>query len=130
MAFIVAASKDFEGNQSYVQDLERLGHQVRIAASAEAAWKMLSELAQSPDLMIIDVGLKEFGGREMVLDLRKSEHFKEIPILIQTRSTWSDVFERSNGVLQKPYSLRDLTRLVDVILANPIRYDDTPPDSL
>lgn len=118
MSLILGASQDFAQPDCLPRRLEKLGHQVVLATTVASAVGWLNKAGALPDLVLIDVGLRTFGGREFILSLKNSTYWKNVPILVQTKSQSSDVFELCEGTLVKPYSFRELTTSVTMLLSS------------
>jgi DNA-binding response OmpR family regulator len=98
------------------RSLMRIGHQVAIASNVNQARSWLAKNANPPDLIIVDVGIKDFKGLEFIQALKASKAWGAIPILVQTMSQNCDFFEMCDGSLLKPYSKNDLIQQINLIL--------------
>lgn len=117
MALILAASQDFESSDRLTPALVPHGHQVVAAKTVQEAIRWLAEHRDRPELFIIDVGLRVFGGLEFLQQLRSSEKWKDVPVIVQTRSKECDIFEYCDASLMKPWTTTDLVRTVNIALA-------------
>ncbi len=96
--------------------LEKAGMTARTAADGAQAMALFSE--QSPDIVILDIGLPEIDGLEVCRRIRKSS---DVPILFL--SARDDEIDRILGLeiggddyVTKPFSPRELVARVGVIL--------------
>jgi DNA-binding response OmpR family regulator len=118
MPLILIADSDLTISQNAVQPLSQSGHRVVAASTVRLAMDWLGKTNQLPDLIIADVGLRSFHGQEFIEDLKSSARLNKIPIIVQTKSLEMDIFQFSDGTLQKPYSSRELIHVVNMVLRN------------
>jgi CheY-like chemotaxis protein len=118
MALILVADSDAGAAEYVVHPLSKLEHRVVAATTVKLALDWLEKASQLPDLIIADVGLRVFQGQEFIEDLKSSTRLNKIPIIVQTMSLECDVFQFSDGTLQKPYSSRELIHVVNMVLRN------------
>jgi two-component system cell cycle response regulator DivK len=95
--------------------LEHEGYEVRTAANAEEALRVLS--LRMPWLVLIDVQLPGMDGLELTRRLRADAGTKDLVILALTASTTKTDEERAraagcDGFVPKPIDIRSLARLV------------------
>lgn len=103
--------------------LSRLGLKTMHAVNGQRALEMLAE--QSPDLMLLDIGLPGMNGWEVLERIKLDESAPEFPIIVLTAA--SDPVNRLIGKLQervkryivKPYSVDELKQAVREILDLP-----------
>ncbi|MBU1852384.1 MAG: response regulator [Candidatus Omnitrophica bacterium] len=94
----------------YIQQyLERLGNDVTIAETGEAAINLFSE--QNPEIVILDLGLPDIDGEVVLAKIR--EISGDVPIVVLTGNTDPGIKERvmslgATEYFQKPYPLADL----------------------
>ena len=72
----------------YQKRLQREGFHVEVAEDGIAALKVLSEL--TPDIVILDLMLPKFSGRDVFDYMRADAQFKEIPAIIFSNAAKSD----------------------------------------
>lgn len=100
--------------------LERAGHRVRIAGSAEEAERLLSNSLEPPRLLITDVVLP--GERGVDLAQRWIARWPQLRVLFLSGYTDDPHFRakveaRGQFFLEKPYSTPDLLAIVGAALA-------------
>jgi len=98
--------------------LERSGHKVALAESAELALTWLAE-NQPPDLIVLDIVMPGANGLELCREVRAKPDLKEIPIVFC--SSKDQEFDRfwalrqgGNAYITKPY---DPDELLDTVAA-------------
>ena len=104
--------------------LEDEGYRVLTAGNGREA---LAHLEQArPDLVVLDVMMPILGGRELLQQLRASEAFRTLPVLMMS-AVPREVLERQGGAplpcddfIEKPFDLQHLLATVDR-LAGPRR---------
>jgi CheY-like chemotaxis protein len=103
--------------------LSRLGLRTMHAVNGQRALEMLAE--QTPDLMLLDIGLPGMNGWEVLERIKLEEAAPEFPIIVLTAA--GDPVNRLIGKLQervkryivKPYSVDELKQAVREILELP-----------
>ncbi len=95
------------------------GYSVREAADATHAANMIDD--KIPDLILLDWMLPDVSGLEMVRELRKRQHTRDVPIIMLTAR--SEEFSRVRGLeagvddyITKPFSVRELLLRINVVL--------------
>ena len=83
----------------------------------------------TPDCMVIDWMLPDGSGIELIRWLRRSERFKQVPVLMLTaRAQESDLINGldsgADDYLTKPMSLRELNARVRALLRRPAQYSE------
>jgi DNA-binding response OmpR family regulator len=116
MALILTASHDTELMRTIAQALVRNNHHVVMAPTIQFALDWLKKTDKLPDLIIADMGLREFGGFEFVEKVKSTKEWKNVPILAQTKSQYHAVFEHCDGTVQKPFAPQELARVVNLVL--------------
>jgi PAS domain S-box-containing protein len=96
--------------------LERAGHEVRCATDGESALPLIREAA--PDLVLLDLMLPGLDGFGVLDFMREAGLTDRVPVLLITALTGLDDRRRgleagATDIISKPYSPRELTRLVD-----------------
>ncbi len=61
-------------------------HQITIAGDGVEALAKLNSTAELPDLVILDLNLPKKDGRELLRDLKTSERFRTIPVVVFSSS--------------------------------------------
>ena len=66
-----------------------------------------------PDLLILDIQLGEFDGRELCHYIKQERNLKHIPIIIASASSATKLHSSldygADAILQKPFELRELS---------------------
>ncbi len=79
---ILLVEDDLPNAQMMQTYLEKLGYQVNWVKSATQMWEVLSKLY--PDVILMDIQLREDNGLELVQQLRNKQEYQNIPIIVQT----------------------------------------------
>jgi DNA-binding response OmpR family regulator len=66
----------------YQTKLSTLGYAVRVAMDGEEGWTELQK--ESPDLVLLDIVLPKKDGFEILGNIRGSEKFKNLPVILLT----------------------------------------------
>ena len=118
MSRILAVTHDSEIMKLCTRHLKAMSHFVVASSEVAPALTWLNKTDQLPDLIMVDVGLRRFQGREFIEKIRTSTRLKEIPLVIQTQNAECGVQHAYEGMLIKPFSGRDLTGLVTLLLGS------------
>jgi CheY-like chemotaxis protein len=121
--FILVVDDDPEVGAVVGEILASAGYRVGIAQSeAEALWATLAPDRETPKLVVLDLGLPEHGGVEVLTVLRKNGSTSDTPVIVLTGhpERESELRERGLSVSQfltKPTSPRELVAAVETALS-------------
>ncbi|MEM7305292.1 MAG: ATP-binding protein [Planctomycetota bacterium] len=110
---ILVVEDEAEVRELTRQWLAASGYRVLVAANASEAQRVLSEDANTPDLLVVDMVLPDLNG----IELARSLNLPRMPVVLTSGYSADSLNDRglsSTGCafLQKPYALEDLERLV------------------
>jgi two-component system alkaline phosphatase synthesis response regulator PhoP len=100
--------------------LKRQGFDVVCATDGEEAWEMIQE--QRPDIIVTDMQMPRLNGLELIIRLRKTERFADLPVIMLTAKGFelsADEMTKQLGILDiitKPFSPRDLCKRLQAAL--------------
>jgi len=101
------------------QFLEERGFSVNFAYDGRRGVELVKR--KKPDLIILDIVMPESDGRDVLIELRKNEDTKDIPIIMLT--VRAEPFDRDYGLelgadayLPKPYDGYLLLKHIEVVL--------------
>lgn len=121
----VLAVEDDPMLQSFYRDfLTSLGHTPLVAKDGREAIELAGE---APDVIILDLGLPDVHGYEVVRRLHADPKTKDIPIVIVSGLPLPGTMDLAGvfGVLRKPYDVplleRTLERVADALRQPPLR---------
>jgi CheY-like chemotaxis protein len=87
-ATVLVVDDDDDFREALADALEDEGCNVLAAPSGEAALALLDEALKKrvtmPDLMVLDLVMPRMSGIEVLQKLRKSRHWRELPVLVVT----------------------------------------------
>ena len=100
-------------------------HDYRVLEAATGIQALNILKMESPDLIIMDLGLPELDGFETMRRIRKNEAFQDTPIIVLTAYTGAfhdQAALRAGGnyILGKPVDFEELEELIHSILAGSI----------
>ncbi len=118
-------------------NLQAAGHLAAVVATGALALERLHEI--DPDLIILDWELPGLSGMEILRQIRRNIHTRDLPVIILTGRSGRDDRSRAmatgaDAFVTKPFALSDLLRQISALLApsGPSRQDRTmaatPPD--
>jgi len=92
-----------------------------VAKDGGAAVAYIRNAAIPPDIIVLDFNLPKIHGKDVLIELRSTPLFKNIPLLILTTSSAKEDIEYSykhgaNKYLIKPTSIKQIKDTVDVIV--------------
>lgn len=93
------------------------GVTVEVFASGTSMLERLDE-GVSPSLVLLDLGLPDVGGAEIIAEVREHESTSALPVIVVSGNTNLDVVDRAyrngaNSYFEKPSGLRDTVELFD-----------------
>jgi len=76
--------------------------------------------APRPDLVLLDLKMPRRDGREVLSQLRDSQHLRRIPVVVLTSSSAADDVAASyelgaNSYIRKPATFREVVAMVDML---------------
>jgi two-component system cell cycle sensor histidine kinase/response regulator CckA len=100
------------------QMVKRLGFDAIGAASGREAIKIFQENRETIDIVILDMMMPDLGGRETVNALREIKPDANIVLSSGYGPDMqsSEILERCNAFIQKPFNLNELSRTISSIL--------------
>ena len=102
--------------------LTEIGYEVVTAADGKEALRKVQ--ITKPDLILLDISLPVMDGSEVVLQLKKKEQTKNIPIIFMTAmGTTQDQFEGMRMIggfptFSKPFDTEELIGTIREVLSN------------
>jgi two-component system alkaline phosphatase synthesis response regulator PhoP len=103
--------------------LSQAGFTVRIAHDGQEAWEAILE--DQPDVVVTDLQMPRVDGFELIRRIRAHAPTKDMPVLMLTAKGFElareEVMEKwgISSVLSKPFSPRELVRLIDLAIGAP-----------
>jgi DNA-binding response OmpR family regulator len=100
--------------------LRKAGHTPMVAANGETA---LREAHARPDLILLDLGLPDLSGAEVLRRLKRHPDTAPIPVVIVSGEPDAAALVRDSGahavaaILRKPVTCQDLCDVVDAVLS-------------
>ena len=96
-------------------------HSLIVLNDGSAALNYISHGENLPDIIVLDFNLPKVHGRNVIVEFRAANSYKDIPLLILTTSSAKEDidFSYKNGAdkyLIKPVSSEEITHVVDTIL--------------
>lgn len=103
--------------------LSQAGFAVRIAHDGQEAWEAILE--DQPDVLVTDLQMPRVDGFELIRRIRANASTKDMPVLMLTAKGFElareEIMEKWGifSVLSKPFSPRELVRLIDLAIGAP-----------
>jgi len=102
--------------------LKSNGFKTVSASNGKDALKILKQLEQKPDLVIIDMFMPEMSGRQVCENIRKDEKLKDLKLAFLTVAAFSSYGKQMLKELNvldyilKPYDIDDLIRRINKMI--------------
>ncbi len=103
--------------------VSRSGYDVRIAHDGQEAWEAIQQ--DMPDVLVTDVQMPRLDGIGLTERIRANPATQHLPVLMLTAKgfelAYSEMVRQWGiaGILAKPFSPRELVRLIDQIVGPP-----------
>jgi CheY-like chemotaxis protein len=98
--------------------LEARGYQVELAYDGQQVLDRL-EREPRPDLILLDYGMPDVGGEQVLQRVRENPRLADLPVLLATASSISlESVPRASGFLRKPYPRQVLFAMIEQMLAH------------
>ena len=113
--------------------LEAEGHAVVEAANGAEALALMDR--KSVDVIVSDILMPVMDGYRFCYEVRRSERFRELPLIIYTSSYVSPSDEKlsldlgADKYLRKPAPVEEMVRAIDEALVSPHRQPSAPTDT-
>ncbi len=119
MASIIIIEDNQQNARLVAKLLRNAGHQVTLAETGEAG--LTSAFENTPDLVLVDLGLPDLDGQTVVALLRQQANLATIPVLAFTAWPEDKAHEMAtaygcNGVIIKPIDTRAFVDRVEAFL--------------
>lgn len=130
MARLLVIDQEADCTGSLVAELERSGHEVRVAEGGRHGLELAGERA--PDLVLLELQLPDMGGYEVCRTLKQNPGTRDVPIVVLTHLS-SEIdrvvaFELgAEDYVVKPFSIREMVLRVRSVLRR--RQDQEPPEA-
>ena len=120
--FILVVDDDTEVGAVVADVLSGGGYRIGVAQNeAEAMASVTAQDPCAPALLVLDLGLPEYGGIELLARLRKAGETRDLPVVILTGRPELEATIRERGLainafLPKPVSARELLEVVERVI--------------
>ena len=112
----VLVVEDYEDLRTVFTDaLTFAGFSVRQARDGMEALRMID--SNPPDLIVLDLGLPQVTGNDVLYELREHIHTRHIPVVVVTGTPDATMGVPGDCVLVKPVDLTELVRRVQSCLS-------------
>ncbi|MFN8391933.1 MAG: response regulator [Bdellovibrionota bacterium] len=120
MKKIIVADDDLTSRSILVNVARSEGHMTIETSSGARAWDLLSDNSDI-DCLITDMMMPELSGRELIMLIRGTEHYKRLPIIlvsaVVTLNEISDILERgASRFLAKPVNTAHLREYLNALI--------------
>ena len=112
MATILSVDDDLDIGRVIKSILSREGHDVVVTESGKHALKLVDKI--QPDLIFLDIMMKEFSGWDTLNEMRRLNYLKNVPITMLTSLSYShDIAAKiethdSVNFMQKPFTKEEI----------------------
>jgi signal transduction histidine kinase/DNA-binding response OmpR family regulator len=122
-ARILLIEDNYELRTFIIRVLEQEGMQLQQAANGKQALEWLDQTGDLPELIITDLMMPEMNGKEFVKQIKSSDRYQHIPVLVLTarpdvRQELGALRIGSDDYLIKPFQVRELLSRLAGLLKN------------
>lgn len=117
---ILLADDDPLDRELFIEGMNETGYDFKVTEveNGEELLSHLSETADKPDLIILDLNMPVKDGRETLKDLKNSEEFRQIPVFILSTSNARFDVELAcntgaNLFLVKPHGYKEIVEMLN-----------------
>lgn len=115
-ARILVVDDESQVAQGLAALLEARGYQVELAYDGRQVLVRL-ERDPLPDLILLDYGMPDVGGEQVLQKVRENPRLRDLPVLLATAASISlESVPRASGFLRKPYSREVLFAMIRQML--------------
>jgi chemosensory pili system protein ChpA (sensor histidine kinase/response regulator) len=108
---VLIVEDDFSTRVGYVQLLTRAGFDVVSAANGQEACDLI-EKGLRPSVLVLDLDLPRVSGQQLLSYIHDDRTLREVPVVVVTGHSETDVHVSADVVLFKPLCERELTTTV------------------
>jgi len=123
-ALIILADDDADDRDLFSEAMEECCINVTVETAKDGIElvKLLKNTNRTPDLIFLDLNMPNKNGKECLIEIRKSQALKHLPVIIySTSSSQRDIeftFEKgANLFISKPSSYKELVQIAKKVLA-------------
>jgi len=127
-AIVMIIDDDSDDLELTVMAIESLGRDVsvRSASGGREALAMLRDDQPLPDLVLLDLKMPGMNGIDVLIELRRDDHLKKIPVVMVSSSSLESDRAASfkagaNGYLHKAFDMSEFSNEIEAVLNNYIK---------
>lgn len=96
-------------------------YQMEVIMEGDKVYSYLEEVETLPEIIVMDLNLPKTGGREILMEIKSSSAFKQIPIIVLTTSSSKDDIDYCNSMginkfITKPATIDEWNSTIDSII--------------
>ncbi len=119
---ILLADDDADDRELFAEAVQECGAEIECVPNGAKLMRKLRALSTMPDCIFLDLNMPEKGGKECLMEIRRDEKLRHLPVLIySTSSNKRDIDETyelgANRYVTKPTSFMLLKKTVRELLA-------------
>ena len=104
--FFFAAEDDEMMCSLYQMAFEIAGCEIEIARDGEEALKRLREMTPKPSVAIMDIMMPKMNGFDVLIEMKKDETLKDIPVIMLTNLAGEENFEKGMALGAVGYMIK------------------------
>ncbi len=99
----------------------KVSYQMEVIMEGDKVYSYLQSIVDLPEIIVMDLNLPKIGGREILLEIKSSFTFTEIPIVVLTTSSSKEDIDYCNSLgiskyITKPASINDWDATINSII--------------
>jgi signal transduction histidine kinase/CheY-like chemotaxis protein len=107
---VLVIEDDGDARELAAKAIAQLGVRVVTADSGVSGFRIAQTIV--PDLIVVDLGLSDIDGRELVRRLSSDPQLRHVPVLVHTANAEGSEGAPPSSVLEQPATLDDLAEMV------------------
>jgi len=113
MKLVLLVEDDPDIREATADILREAGYEVSEAEDGQGALEQLQAMERVPSLVLLDLSMPVMTGQELLHELRKSERFVHLPVVVVSGAGWkhADVPD-ADEFISKPPSVVQLLKVV------------------
>lgn len=103
-------------------DMNKINYHMDVVMEGDKAIPFLENILELPDVIVMDLNLPKLHGREILIQIKNSDEFSAVPLVVLTTSSLQDDIKFSysmgaNQYITKPNTIEGFNSTVQTIVS-------------